>query len=122
MSLAFDIAGPTSRLNRQATTIDLLGKSTLNPLRRHHSSLDLLQLTKESKNHKIPTSPRFLDAMGVERRKLPPALRCSPDSNSRPGSKTSEDEKTEYKSQRKFPILGPTRQQAEIYFKQKSKQ
>lgn len=122
MSLAFDIAGPTSRLNRQATTIDLLGKSTLNPLRRHHSSLDLLQLTKESKNHKTPTSHRFLDAMGVERRKLPPALRCSPDSNSRPGSKTSEDEKTEYKSPRKFPILGPTRQQAEIYFKQKSKQ
>lgn len=122
MSLAFDIAGPTRRLNRQATTIDLLGKSSVNPLRRHHSSLDLLQLTKESKNDRNPASYRSLDAMGLERRKLPPAVGCSPDSNSRPGSKTSEDDKTEYRSPRKFPILGPTRQQAEFYFKQKSKQ
>lgn len=124
MSLAFDITGPTRRLNRQSTTIDLFGNSSssFGPLRRHHSSLDLLQLTRESKNDRAPPSQRSLDTMGVDRRRHPQqTIEVSPDSNSRPGSKTSVEDKSETKSPRKFPILGPTRQQAEFYFKQKSK-
>ncbi|XP_061177395.1 uncharacterized protein LOC133186138 isoform X1 [Saccostrea echinata] len=125
MSLAFDVSGPTHRLSRQATTIEVFRHSHLVPFRRHHSSLDLLQLTRESKDGKIPTSSRTVDgtAMGVVKKKPSQKLTgYSSNSNSRPGSENSEDDKAENKTPRKFPILGPTRQQAEFYFKQKNKE
>jgi hypothetical protein len=126
MSLALDTFGPVRRLNRQATTIDVFGNSFVAPLRRHHSSFDLLQLTGDSnsKDGKAPTSSRSVDGdvMGVVRRKTFRPRGNSPDSNSRPQSENSEDDKNEFQSIRKFPILGPTRQQAEFYFKQRNKE